>query len=89
MMGWVYDNGTHHIHDKSDNEAENTEDEGPPPKKSKTEPAPDKSPQSDSGTARLLNKVKQKYGVEEGQQLDDNIVDVVKTALTQTLTEEK
>ena len=87
--GWVYADGTHHTHDISEDEAENTEDEEPPPKKSKTEPAPDKSPQPDSGTARLLNKVKQKYGVKEGQQLDDNIVDVVKTALTQTLTEEE
>ena len=69
--GWVYDDGTHHTHDISDDEAENSEDGEPPPKKFKTEPGPDKSPKADSGTARLLNKVKQKYGVKEGKQLDD------------------
>lgn len=76
--------------DLSDGEDDQTK--APPQKKARLSPGKtDDSAQSSSATkpSKLLDRVNQKYGIKEGQELDDEICDVVKTTLTKALSEEE
>ena len=63
---------------------EEQDNDEPLVKKPKMDPSRDKTAKP-ATSARLLDKLKQKYGTKEGLRLEANIADVVTATLTQTL----
>ena len=77
------------VHDVSEDESEHADEDEPEAKRHRLSGSEAVNDQEGKKPSKLLDRIKVKYGIKEAQALDEEIVDVVTTTLTQSLSDDE